>query len=133
MLIVEIDVIHLEAAQAPLDGGFHVLGATVDAALGRIVRMALDAELGGEKDVVAASLDGLAHQLLVGERSVHVGRVEEGEPEVEGAMDGRDRFHVIARAVELAHPHATEAESGNRGAVGAKRAGLHRDLPECVD
>ena len=39
--------------------------------------------------------DRLADELLVGERAVHVGGVEEGDAEVEGAVDGGDRLGLV--------------------------------------
>ena len=51
----------------------------------------------------------LADQLLVGERAVHVGGVEESDAELERAVDGRDRLGVVAAAVEVGHAHAAEA------------------------
>ena len=66
-----------------------------------------------------AAGDGLADELLVGEGAVHVGGVEEADAEVEGPVDGVDALLLVRRAVELAHPHAAEAEgrrrSGHRG------------------
>ena len=57
--------------------------------------------------------DRPADQLLVGERAVHVGGVEEGHAEVEGPVDGVDARLLVGGAVELRHPHAAEAEGGD--------------------
>ena len=61
-------------------------------------------------------------QLLVGVRAVDVGRVEQGDAEVERAVDGGDRLVVVARAVELRHAHAAEADGGDRQALAAESA-----------
>ena len=74
------------------------------------VRVAHDAALGREHDLIAAAADGAADQLFVGVRAVHVGGVEQRDAELEGAMDGGDRLALIAWAVELAHPHAPESD-----------------------
>ena len=71
------------------------------------------AELRREHDLVAAVGDRLADELLVRERAVHVGRVEEGDAELERAVDRRDRLASSAVAVELGHPHAAESERGD--------------------
>ena len=68
------------------------------------------AELGGEHDLVAAVGDRAADEPLVGERAVHVGGVEEGDAELERAVDRRDRLALVGRSVELRHPHAAESE-----------------------
>ncbi len=44
--------------------------------------------------------NGAADQLLVAADAVHVGGVEEGHPELEGAMDRGDRLRLVAAAVE---------------------------------
>ena len=54
-------------------------------------------ELGGDDEAVALALDRLAEQLLVGERPVHLGGVEEGDAEIDRAVDGGDRFVVGRR------------------------------------
>ena len=74
-------------------------------------------------DAVAATLDRLADQDLVGVGAVDVGGVEERDAEVEGAVDRRDPFGLVGRAVELGHAHAAEAEGGH--GEGAEIAGLH--------
>ena len=89
VLVVEVDVVDAEPLQRGVARGPDVVGAAVDADPAA-VGVALVAELGGELDLVAAAGDGLADELLVGERAVHVGGVEEGHAEVERAVDGRD-------------------------------------------
>ena len=115
VLVVEVDVVDAAPLQAGVAGGADVLRLAVDADPGA-VGLALVAELGGELDLVAASGDGLADQLLVGEGAVHVGRVEERHAQVEGAVDGVDALLLVRRAVELAHAHAAEAH-GRDGEV----------------
>ena len=62
---------------------------------------------------VAPALDRLADEDLVGVRAVDVGGVEERDPEIERAVDRRDAFGLVGRAVELGHAHAAEAEGGH--------------------
>src|SRR5207247_11008743 len=57
-------------------------------------------------------------QLLVGERAVDVGRIEEVDAELERAMDGGDGLGVIAAAVEVGHAHAAEPHGRHDEAVG---------------
>ena len=119
MLIVEIDVIHAESLERRITGPAHVLGAAVYAVVGTVVPVFM-AELGSEDDLVPPAHDRPADELLVGERTVHVGGVEEVDAEIEGAVNGRDRLRVIAARVEVGHPHAAEAERGDAEALGAK-------------
>ncbi len=96
MLVVEIDVIDVEALQAGIAGFADVVGLAVDGADAGVAGIADDAELGGEHDLVAPALDGASDEFFVG-GAIHVGGIEEGDAEFEGAMDGGDGFVVVAR------------------------------------
>ncbi len=69
--------------------------------------------------------DRLADELLVRAAAVHVGRVEEVDAELEGAVDRRDRLALVGRPVELRHPHAAEAEGRDLELLRAKFASVH--------
>ena len=128
MLVVQIDGVDAQAPETAFAGGAHVLRATVDPALGRVVRIAHDAELGGEHHPVALAPDRPADQGFVGVRAVHVRRVQQGDAEVEGAVDRGDGLRVVAAAVEIAHAHAAEAEGGNGKPLRAESPGFHAKL-----
>ena len=68
-----------EALERGVAGLEDILGPAVDAEAGP-VRPALVAELGRQHDLVAPTGDGAADEFLVGERAVHVGRIEEVMP-----------------------------------------------------
>src|SRR5207253_9373691 len=69
-----------------------------------------------------APLDGAAYGAVVGERAVHVGRIEEVDAEVERAPDRGDRLVIVPAGVEVRHSHAAETECGDREVVGAEGA-----------
>ena len=119
-------VVDAKTREARLERAAHVFRAAVEAAHRRILRVAQDAEFGGEEDFVAAAADRAPDELLVGVRTVDVGGVEEVDAEVERAMDRRDRFGVVAAGVEVAHPHAAEADGGDFGTVATQLALLHQ-------
>ena len=50
----------------------------------------------------------LPHRLLVRERPVHVRRIEQGDPELDGAFEIGDTFFGTA----LVHVHGTEIDEG---------------------
>ena len=56
------------------------------------------AELGRDHDLVAASRDRPADDLLAVEGTVDLSRVEMGDAELEGAVDGADRLIVVQSA-----------------------------------
>jgi len=125
MEVIEVDRVDVEPLQAPLARRADVIGLPANAALRGVRRIAQDAELRREDDPVAPARDGLPDELFVRVRAVHIGRVEEVEPGVEGRMDREDRLLVVAGPVELRHPHAAEAHRRDGGAVGAERTNVH--------
>ena len=121
VLVVEVDVVDTQPEQRAVAGLAHVLGPAVDGAPGRIVRVTHDAELGGDDRLVAVPGQRLADEQLVGVRPVHVGGVEEGDPELERTVDGGGGLVVVDRPVEVGHPHAAEALAGDRETLGPER------------
>src|SRR5204863_8428417 len=79
--------------------------------------------------------DRLTDQLLIMERPVNLGGVEEGDAEVDRAVDGRDRFLVGRLAVfDIAvanHRHAADAERGDLQAI-AEHPVFHAPLSSNV-
>ena len=105
--VVQIDVVDAESLERCVAGLRHVRRRSVDAHPPVTEDVA---ELGGQHDLIAPVGDGAADQPLVVGRAVDVGRVEEGDAELEGSMDGGDRLVLVGRAVgEVRHAHAAEA------------------------
>jgi hypothetical protein len=109
VLVIEVDVIDAEPFEARVAGLVHVLGPAVDADPAAVL-VPFVAELGGEDDLLAAVGDCATDEALVRERAVHVGGVEEGDAELDRAMDRRDRFALVSSSVELRHAHATQTQ-----------------------
>src|SRR6266550_6179557 len=135
MLIVEVDCVDAQSLERSFTRLADVLGATIDAALGRIVRIAHVTELGGDDNAIALSIDRFADQLFILEWPVHIGGVEHVEAELECAMDGRDGFLLVARPVKLRHAHAAKADGKCLETQGAESAcfrsgGTHCKIPE---
>ena len=124
--LVEIDVRDAESLQARVARRADVLGPPVHAAHAGIPGLAHDAALRREHHALAAIADRAADQLFVGERTVHVGRVEQVDAEVERAVDRGDRLGLVGGAVELAHAHAAQAE--RRDFEGTETPSLHARL-----
>ena len=62
-------------------------------------RIDVEAELGGDHDLVAHRLQRLADDLLVGERAVDLGGVEEGDAALDRRADQRDPFLLASTGV----------------------------------
>jgi len=113
--VVEVDVVGPQPPQRRLQRRAHVLGPPVAAHRERLPgprTLGDQPALRRERDLVAAAGERTAHQLLVGERAVHVGGVDERDAEVDRPVDDRDRAVVVAvlRGVGPAHAHAAEAD-----------------------
>ena len=93
VLVEQVDAVDVQPAQGVLDGGADVLGAAVQA--GGAAAVEGEPELGGDHDLVADRSQRLADELLVGERPVDLGGVEEGDAEVDGGADERDAVLLV--------------------------------------
>jgi len=82
--LVEVDVVGLEAAQGVFDGADDPAPRAA-LPVGVVAHGAV--ELGGEDDVVAASLDGFSDDLFGFASGVDVGGVDEVDAGVEGGVD----------------------------------------------
>ncbi len=109
MLVVKVDGINAQAAQAGLTGAADVVRFAADASRRGVCGVADDAELGGQHDLIAFAFDRPAHQLFIYVWPIYVGGVEKVDAKFERAMNGGDGFIVIAWAVKLRHAHAAEA------------------------
>ena len=115
MLIEQIDAIGSQALEAGLRDGLDVLGPAIcSSAAFAGLEVDVEAELGGDDHLVANRFERLANKLLIDERAVGFGRVEQCHAAVEGRADELDHLLLVGgRAVEGAHAHAAEAKSGN--------------------
>ena len=118
--VVEIDHLDLEPPQAGLACLDDVLGTAIGRR--RATRRTDIAELGGEHDLIAPSLDGPADELLVHAVPVDVGGVDQVDPALERAVQARD--HGIG--ARLAVDGRAEADGGHLEPTQA--ATLHRAL-----
>lgn len=98
------------------------------------VLRARQAELRGDQDLLADPLQRSSHGDLVGERSVGVRGVEEGDPGIDGdADDGGGVRAVGVVAVERGLPHAALRKRGTHQPLGAERSFLHGGSPSSGD
>ena len=125
MLVIKVDRLNPQPAQACFARAADVVGPAVHAPRARVGGIANDSEFRGQHDLVALALNRAAHKFLVLERPVNIGRVKKRDAEFERPMNGRDRFVVIASGIELRHAHAAQAESRNFETGMSKIAGFH--------
>ena len=128
VLIVEVDRVDSEPFQAGLAGAPDVGGAPVDEVAGA-VRAPHLAELGGENDAMPAAGERPPDELLVVPPPVHVGGVQEVDPEIEGAVDHRDGSGVVALSVGPGHRHAAESDRRHLQPVAPEQPVFHRSDP----
>jgi hypothetical protein len=113
VLVVEVDVVGAETPERALQPDAQALGAAVGRA-----RAALpvgdQAELGGQHDVVSPPGDRPADQLLVGVGAVDLGRVDQRDAQLEGAVDGPDRLLLVGAGAGVEGRHAHRAQPDAR-------------------
>ena len=127
VLVEEVDVVGLEPAR----GGFHHLADVLRAAIeaNDLPIVEPEAELGGDDHLIALALESASEKLLVVPDAVGLGGVEERHPQLDGALEGSDRFRIVAGAVRLAHPHATEAQLRDLESLLSELPFLQHDVP----
>src|SRR5208282_2403853 len=124
MLVIKIDVVDAEALQRRIAGGSNVLGLSVDRSLA--VGQHLVAEFGRDDDAIAMLFQDRADQRLVVADTIDIGGVEEVDPEFYGPLQRRGGLSVVARPVELRHPHASEPQLRHFETLAAKLAFFHQ-------
>ncbi|MNV66056.1 hypothetical protein D3C71_1587900 [compost metagenome] len=127
MLVEQIDAVGLQPRQAGLGHRADTLGATVQARIGMAI---LEAELGGDHELVAERGQRLAEQFLVEERPIGFGGIEEGHALLDRGAQQRDRLAAVGRrTIAIAQPHAAQPEGGNPQAAAAQFTCLHGGAP----
>lgn len=119
VLIVDVDVVRLQALQRRVDG----LADDLWTGIGnngfvrrRRVQVEMNAELRADLDAIAEGLKRFAEERFVGmrivRRAVDFGRIEEGVAKIDGLCEQFGHFFFISRfAVAVAHAHAAKADS----------------------
>src|SRR5258708_1463159 len=108
MLIEQINVVGTKPAEASLHCFADMLGPTVRT--DNPVTIETRSKLRSDHYLVAPASECATEQLLVGERTVVLRRVEEGASQFDRAMNSGDRFSFIRRTVRLTHAHTAEAD-----------------------
>jgi hypothetical protein len=124
VLVVEVDGVDTEPLERGVAGLANVVGIAADAKP-LAVRPAHISELRCQHDLIPSTGDRAPDELLIRERSVRVGRVEEVHAKVEGAVDRRDRLILVGRSVELGHAHAAQSELRDFEPLATKCSCIH--------
>jgi hypothetical protein len=110
MLIEEIDGLDAQPFERRVGHLFDVLGPAIQVH-GAFAGPDLTAELRGDDDLALERLERFADELLVRERAVDLGRIEERDAALHGRADELDALlPVRGRAVAEREPHAAEPE-----------------------
>src|SRR4029453_17828326 len=92
----------------------------------------VEAELGGDRDLIADRLERLTDHILIGIWAVHFGRIEERHAGVDRCADDRDPVLSAQRlSVALADSHAAKTERRHLQALRAQDAFLHCSVLLC--
>lgn len=112
MLVVQIDVIGRQPSQRTVHGDTDIRGAAVES---RTAGVRDQAELGGQHHLIPPAPQGASQKFFVDIGAVNLGRVDQGDTQVDGAMNGANRFGVVAAGAGVGHRHT------------------HRPQPEAAD
>jgi hypothetical protein len=125
MLIEEVDPIGLQSLQRRLGDLADVRRSAVQP--GALSVLELEAEFGGDHNLIANRGKGIPDQLFVRVRTVRLGCVEERDPTVNSRPDDSDAFLPWAgRAVAKADAHAAEANRRHLESAVAQCTFVHR-------
>ena len=111
MELVEIDHVDAEPAERCLDRLADVLRARVVVQRVAAARADDESRLGRHHRAFPVTLERAPHELLVRERAVDVGGIQQRHPQVERSMDHRDRLR-LGRVADVGpvHGHAAEPD-----------------------
>ncbi len=110
VLIEQVDIVGAKPAQRALYCLTDMVGPTVSFSADLLATLETKAKLGGDHHLVAPALERPAEQLLVGERTIALGRIKEGASQFDGAMKSGDRFSLIRWTIRLALDHTAKAD-----------------------
>jgi uncharacterized protein (DUF433 family) len=100
--LIEVDVVSVEAPQRLLTGEAHIVGTRA-----KVSVVDGHAELGGNDDRVAATLECLAEKDLRLGRAIDVGGIEEVDPRLDRGVDDVGRSSLVETGPEVV---ATDAD-----------------------
>src|SRR5581483_4009913 len=127
MLIVQIDGLDAQAAQAGLASLADVLGFAVDPDKSPVFSANIP-KFRGEHDLSAMSLYCSADQFLISSVAVNIRGIEKRHTQIECAVNYLYRFVIITGAVKIGHSHAAQAEAGHGQSAAAEFAFLHNSF-----
>src|SRR5260221_1438715 len=120
VLIQKVNVIGLESLERAFDGLTDILRPASSFGADLLSVLETKAKFGADDHLVAPVLERPAEQLLVGEGTIALGRIEEGASDLDGTVQCSDRFLLIGRTIGLAHGHTTETDRGYLESLTAK-------------
>lgn len=110
VLIQQIDRLYPQALQRTFHRPANMLRTAVQHLLPRRLRQ-IETEFGGDDDPIAHRRQRFAQQLLVRERTINLGGIEERHPLVNRGADQFDRLPFVGgRALAKTQPHAAQPQ-----------------------
>src|SRR5258706_8308152 len=114
VLVEKIDVVRAEASQHRVCCALDVLRLAVEPAAFARRRINVEAELGGDHDLVAEGRQRFPDQGFVGPGTVGLGSIKKGDAEVVGAANDADALGLFRRlAVGRSEAQGPKAEFGH--------------------
>src|SRR5258708_9928411 len=105
VLIQQVNVIGLESLERAFDGLTDILRPARCFGADLLAVLETKAKFGGDDYLVAPALERPAEQLLVGQGTIALARIEEGASALAGPVQARHHVMLIPRTIALPHKH----------------------------
>src|SRR4029077_120253 len=120
MLVIKIDAINAEPAQTRFARLLYVFWFAANPAKSRRIRVTQDSKLCRDDNAMAFAANSASDQFLIRVRTVNIGSIEKSNPQVDCAIDGGERFRIVAVAVKFRHAHTAQSDRGNNRSAASK-------------
>ena len=133
VLIEKIDRLDTQPLERAVDRRADAFGPAAEATILPGRGIDVEAELGGDHDLLTHRAQRLADQFLIDERTIDFRRVEKGHATIDRGAEQRHAL-VLRKRVRIAEadPHAAEADGRDMKAAAAEFACLHDVSPQFV-
>ncbi len=127
MLIEQVDGFDFQPRETAVGDLLDVFRSTVEGTPTLLtLRCGPPAKLGGDHDLTFERRERLADDFLINQRSVHFGRVKEGDSLLDRRTDhGNGFLLVLGPAITLAETHRSKSDGGDFESAASENSLLH--------
>jgi hypothetical protein len=105
VLVIKAYHVYVKALETRLARRSHILPPSVDSPETAVLSSHTP-KLARKDNMIPVTGYGPLDKLFVRPFAIHIRRIEKGDAELDGPVNGRDRFTFITGPIELRHAHA---------------------------